>query len=906
MPKKLKHFEKELAVEFILQFQLRGRSVSCFVLKTGEESLQFVFGWESKGIHTTLSTEQESFIFDSIQLALQDMPEGEKFTIHFGSFSSDLDRQKELQHLYHKADTPELQFLIMGEKQRVQELSRSGLRKPKFCRIFATYTVRTSTANATDALEKALAWLQKLSTQLMGREKEMEQKQYEIAFAKAFTDGFLNWEQILVNRMSLDLRLLDANELWEHIWRIFNSSEAPTIPQIHIMSDAGVEEVINSEIHIKSLLLERPNSIPFADNNFIHLNGEYIGVMTFMDKPSGWATKGRQLRYLWEVIARDSVFNTDIFCEFTRANQAIVRTNMQRLTKQSIISQEISSSKSNVDVNASMRAKTSIKAQEALFEGSIPINVATVILIHRPNLLDLDDACRYFSSCFQRPAWVERETEYAWKIWTQTLPIVSSYLLAKPFGRRHVYLSPEAVAFTNLVMPKTIDKKGFELITEEGGMPLFIDISKHRNIGIFGTTRSGKSVLISAFLTQALADGQQIVALDFPKPDGSSTFTDYTAFVGNLGAYFDISKESSNLLELPDFRAFDPEQAEERFSDFKSFVESALMTMVFGVGQNDLSSSERQLRQLIRALLVPTINNYFDDPQIMSRYNRAIADGYGSEAWSLTPTLSDFLDYFIDKGRIDIQNNVATNEQLDQATNQIVIQLRFWLSSRVGRSISRPSTFRTDARLLVFALRNLSESEDAAILALSAYAAALRRALSSPASILFIDEAPILFEYNSISEMIARLCANGAKAGIKVIISAQDPDTISKSPSASKILQNLSTRLIGRIQRTAIDSFVSILKYPRNIIMRNSEESFFPKRELIYSQWLLDEQGYFTFVRFYPSYFQLGAVANNPNEQIARTAFMASYDDPFLGLTAFSKEMVSSLKNSREINLPIV
>jgi len=208
--------------------------------------------------------------------------------------------------------------------------------------------------------------------------------------------------------------------------------------------------------------------------------------------------------------------------------------------------------------------------------------------------------------------------------------------------------------------------------------------------------------------------------------------------------------------------------------------------------------------------------------------------------------------------------------------------------------------------LLVFALRNLSESEDAAILALSAYAAALRRALSSPASILFIDEAPILFEYNSISEMIARLCANGAKAGIKVIISAQDPDTISKSPSASKILQNLSTRLIGRIQRTAIDSFVSILKYPRNIIMRNSEESFFPKRELIYSQWLLDEQGYFTFVRFYPSYFQLGAVANNPNEQIARTAFMASYDDPFLGLTAFSKEMVSSLKNSREINLPIV
>ena len=57
---------------------------------------------------------------------------------------------------------------------------------------------------------------------------------------------------------------------------------------------------------------------------------------------------------------------------------------------------------------------------------------------------------------------------------------------------------------------------------------------------------------------------------------------------------------------------------------------------------------------------------------------------------------------------------------------------------------------------------------------------------------MFIDEAPILFEYPTISEMVARLCANGAKAGIKVIISAQDPDTIARSPSASKILQNRS------------------------------------------------------------------------------------------------------------------
>lgn len=153
------------------------------------------------------------------------------------------------------------------------------------------------------------------------------------------------------------------------------------------------------------------------------------------------------------------------------------------------------------------------------------------------------------------------------------------------------------------------------------------------------------------------------------------------------------------------------------------------MTMVFGAGQHNLSSSERQLRQLIRSLLVPVINSFFEDERIKCRYALAISDGFGTDAWSQMPTLSDFLDYFLVSGRSEVRADLADSEQIDQAINQIVVQLRFWLNSRIGHAISRPSTFRSDARLLVFALRNLSEAEDAAILALSAYSAALRRGL---------------------------------------------------------------------------------------------------------------------------------------------------------------------------------
>jgi hypothetical protein len=93
-------------------------------------------------------------------------------------------------------------------------------------------------------------------------------------------------------------------------------------------------------------------------------------------------------------------------------------------------------------------------------------------------------------------------------------------------------------------------------------------------------------------------------------------------------------------------------------------------------------------------------------------------------------------------------------------------------------------------------------------------------------------------------------------------------------------LGNLPTRLIGRVQPTTVDSFERILTYPRSIISRNASESFFPKREGIYSQWLLDHNGIYTF-RYYPAFAQLAAVANNPDEQATRDLVLRHSPDPY-------------------------
>jgi hypothetical protein len=871
----------------MLQINLQGRSVGAYLLRKGVDNFLIQFGFECPGIHSTLRNEQIDPVFDAIESGLKDLPDGERLTIHLSSFTNDTSRQQQLQNLSDIAPNKELQYLLMGERCRTQQLTNQGVRKPKNLRLYCTYTVETNSTGTSDAIEKILSKLERSWKSFTGEINELQFIAIERLLHASFSDGFQLWEQLLSNKMGLDIRPINADELWEQLWQRFNNTPPRPIPQLLILDDNGLREEIYSDVAPTSFLMESESSIPIADRRWVHLQEKYIAALTFVEKPGGWADKERQMHYLWEVLSRERVYDTEIYCQLMRASETLVKTNMQRLTKQANTSAILAQNKNSVDVKSLLNIKKSVAAQEELYEGAVPIHVATVFLVYRKTREQLDEACRYLQSCFLRPAWVVRETEYPWRIWLQTLPIVWERLMTAPFNRRLLYLSGEVPGLMPLVRTKAGDSDGFELIAEEGGTPVFIDLySQHKNLGLFATTRAGKSVLASGILTQALAHGMPVVAMDYPKPDGSSTFTDYTQFMGKDGAYFDIGKESSNLFELPNLRDLPPKLQQERFEDYKDFLANAILAMVSGNRRGE----SQVLTDSVRSLIALALKAFFGDELIRDRYAAAYTNGFGSDEWQAMPTLHDFLG-FCSHERLRLDSITGDTKA---ALETIRLRLRFWLSSRVGQSLAQPSTFRSDAQLLIFALRNLSNDEDAAILSLSAYSAALRRALASPASIFFIDESPILFEFDAIASLVGRLCANGAKAGIRVILSAQDPDTIAKSPSGSKIFQNLTTRLIGRIQPTAIDSFTSILKYPQEIISRNATESFFPKKEGFYSQWLLDDNGIFTFCRYYPAFNLFAVVANNPSEQERRTQALFKYSDKFVAITEFSKQLVKS------------
>lgn len=882
----LKPLEDELALTAMLRMTLRNQHAGAFVQMVNRDRIRFTFGFSCRGIHNYLTADEITTYFNNLEASLKDLPPEERITFHYGTFASDHDRQQELGQVVEHDPVDETRFLVTGERARVQGLARQGLRKPKFLRIYCTYTIEPKTQGAQDLIEKVLARLLSSWNAYKGEIEQFQKTKFKELLTRAFSDGFQRWFQLLTNKAGLEVTPLTEVELWEFLYRRLNPNQPIPIPQLLVLDETELREEVASSTHATTLLIAKQP--PVADRQWVHVNHRYVGALTFLSKPGGWADKKSQLHYLADIMNRDAVTDTEVFCQLTPANQSLVRTDAMRVMKQSNVIAITANQKRSIDVAAQVKVKRTVAAQERMYEGETAVRCAVTVLVHRKTQDDLSSACDYLEDSFHRPAVVQREREYAWKLWLDTLPIVWNPQLTKPFDRRQVYLTSEVPGLIPLVRTRDMDSQGLELIAEDGGTPILIDIfSQHRNVAIFGTTGSGKSAIESYFKTQMLARGWPFVGIDFPRQDGTGTYTDKIEFLGSRAAYFDISSKSNNLFERPDLRRFSPEIAAERLEDFKDFLLSALMTMVVG------KSSDQTLSQTIRSILGLALNAFNADINIQQRYDAAIEAGFGTLQWQAVPTLRDFIK-FCTAQQLSL-DTVGGDTQ--RALERIHNSLQYWLESRVGKAIGSPSSFPTNAQTIIYALRNLANDDDAAILALSATAAALRRTLESANSGFLIDEGSVLFEYEDIARMIGRFCATGRKSGMRVFLISQDPNTIANSVAGAQIFQNIHIKLIGRIEAPAVKSFERLFEYPREIIAQNASESFLPKKEGIYSRWLLDNGSFFTVCRFYPAYVQLAVIANNPPEQKARAWFRCQYPDKYDAIARFADYLVRWIRN---------
>jgi len=885
-------FERDLNFISFIKFNVEGREIGAYLTQKKEGTYKVTFAFDCSGINPTVTTTLLEDIFTRIEGGLKDIPEKETLTFHLQSFAEDIDRQLELSELItkvksnrdpNKAHSQLLQGLIFSEKERIQALRLEGMRKPKILRLYCTYTYEL-TEGESDVVEKTINAVLKFFRQKITN--EYEQRKYQELnnyLGLAYQEGYKQWERILSSKMGLNIKPLTAEQIWGDLWKRFNQTPCIQLPAYIRYDGTETTEVNISQLSTVSLLMASETSIPVASRNYVHCNGKFQALLQLEDKPTGWRDDMEQIRYIWDIMADPEITDTECITQITKGNSKLLQEKLSILTKQSISkAADATNNRGTINVKATGDAQRAIEAQELLYDGNVPLRMSTVFIIHRNEAQELKDACQNLSGKVLRPALITREINFPWIPWLQTFTgLVWQKLYAEPYDIRYNCLTSEAPGFIPIVKPTSPDNTGFELIAAEGNQPIFLDIySSAKHVGIFATQRAGKSVQASGMITTALAHGMPVSILDFPRADGTGTFSEYVPLLG--GAYFNTASECLNIFELPDLGKFDEKTQEQRMSDFRDNLLEILQTIVLG------SKSTGEGLEEVRAILALAMESFFQETQIRRRYKDASVEGFGSEAWGKAPILKDYIE-FCTLGRLKLSH---ATESLLKAIERIKLRLNAFIGTKLGKALNAPSTFQSNAQLFAVALANLSNQEDALIIAMATNLVILRRSLGFSRSIIFIDEAPILFAFEAIAEQIAKYFANGAKAGIGVIISAQEPRSIAQSPHSAKVFANLNYKMVGRIQESAVNDFVEILKMPEELVRRCAGESFYPKKQGFYSQWLLHDGQNYTVCRYYPGFLGYAAVANNPHETAIRLKHMAVNSNPIRALIATANELL--------------
>ncbi|WP_226889737.1 helicase HerA domain-containing protein [Nostoc sp. MG11] len=902
--KKLSPFEDALDLTTLVRLKKSGYVIGAYLLSKKQvgdtnNTLQLVFGYTCTGIHPSFnSSKQVEAIAEAFENGCKEISIGERVTFRWSSFCSDSDIEERHQQRLASPVSDESEFLDYAQLARTQELIRNKQRKTITLNIYTTFTVKPGGTEPGDPIDRAIT---KLSNFLQRKftptgASELTNKVLTQILEKAI-NASLRYQQIL---SSMKLHPLPKNE--KQLWKELSNhiSSTPTkVPHTLIFDEQGLREEFNEsftyssryidQTHAVSVLLN--NGVPYADRKWVCLltrdgSKKYVGVMTLAQKPEIFQSVRDQICFLWNVFSRDVIHDIEVITEISPADPKIVRVAQQLITKRS--HNTARSNSKTIDVLSQINVERSVDAQKQLYTGDVPEHLALIILVYRDSPEEIDEACRLISGYINQPTELSRETQYSWLIWLETLLLKQKPQLTSPYNRRTTFFTSEIIAMANIVQSATADGQGFELIADEGHSPVNIDFSKTKNLMVIGTTGSGKSVLVASIIAECLGLAMSVTMIDLPNDDGSGTFGDFTPYYG--GFYFDISKQSNNLVQPLDLSKLPEEQREDRVKAHRSDVNLILLQLVLGSQQFD-----GFLAQTIESLIPLGTKAFYEDSDIQRRFTEAREDRLGSTAWANTPTLVDMEKFFVPE-RIDLGYE---DENIDQALKYIRLRLQYWKASSIGDAICKPSTFETDSKLITFALTNLQSNKESEVFAMSAYIAASRQSLSCPNSVFFMDEASVLLRFPAFSRLVGRKCATARKSGCRIILAAQDVISIAKSEAGEQILQNMPLRLIGKIVSGAANSFHEHLGIPTEIIEEN--ETFVPDIQQLYTLWLFDYNKTYIKCRYYPSYPLLALVVNSREEQAARDRFKLQYPDKFDWLLEFSKHYVSSIKQGKPL-----
>ncbi len=907
------HIEKKFKLKTYLQIELEGRVVGTYLLRRGNQ-LMLIFGWHVSGIDPALTSQQADSSLDSITDALNQLPKDLDLKFYQnveGSFEEYLRLQYDV---FDESLDPLSQEIIKSRAKRGEDLATSGRMQSNTITIFAKYrlTLGGDYAVKQGWLDDFLSQTQPLIGMIL-RKNFDSKKSWEKVFDNAYSYAFMKINSLLTSNRGFGLRVkpLTVHDLWARDYLELHEAPATKIPQYIVYDFNGLNPpIINSSTHALGAIFSPQKGIsvvPQFDRGYVYLPGKrkYAAFMRFGQvqkfPPDKQNVHLGYMRYLWNVIAdKKNITDCRIVTEITADRSGYERLLLDRTISDSMKREALALSKKTMDVVAIRQREEALEARDILEDRHVPFWVSTGIWLYRDNLevleQDISDLCQQISS-----ASVERVQFYTEDVWFQTWAFEWEAFLTKPNHRRQKYMSFQTLPLLPLLKTQKLNSKGMMFLTRELNTPVFLDICNEKNhTGIFATSGAGKSNVILEMILEYVIHDDLVVLFDFPRPDGTSTYTVLIPILQKLGvkaAYHNVRENVVNIIELPDLRnATSERNREERWNDaIKSHVR-LLVAIVIGISNNP----DREV--LVTSLLTDCYHDFHEEESIKTRYDLAIAGGYGSPEYDRMPILEDFVDFAENWFKQYIAHKAETNSELSKETiDLILIQLRGILRTPLGKSINGISSFNTNTQVLVIGLTDVAENLDSLLYAMSGLNALFRGAFSSKRSLLGIDEGTILYKFHFFARETGIIPVHGRKWGCNFLIAAQETTTIQKSISGDEIFKNLDNILCGYIQNPAISEMESLGFYPE-LLRYYTTQAFKPSKEHLQSYWYLKRSDQHLEVTHPPSHLLLALGATDPDEEAARAKIMAEYDDEIEGLKAFAEVNVKAKRQGSDLN----
>lgn len=913
-----------------VDYNVFGKKIGALYLKPHQgQDPTFVFGFDVQGTHVyDLARTIESF-YDNWRSGLKcAFPKHISWKIHVGYRKCSARKTEELTEVALNCPHPTLAHLTCDQIVTIQELTRQGDRCDRFTHLYVYYWGNRDRlkGQAEGALEASIKEVSDvvygIKAQFTGKKQQTEARRAEEEYTSAYYQGFQFTSDHLTSTLGLPVEPMDHDTLWSNLRARFSGHDAGPSPHVvHCkINRQGIflNEDYEPSPHICNALVkdgqinlnESGVSIKRWNAEEDKFETDYIGLLAATQKFEGWPHGYGQLKGLHDPFTDPKVEGVEFFVDISSSSAKVQKANAQEAHRRAVTK----ASKAAETKEFSAAANRALQESEQILadydSGDTTLRISFAALVHSSSINELDMKCQSFQNLFKLTP-LQREFTATGRVWLQTLPCMPEHLLnlkilVMGFGapmpsvklsHRLTYNTEQAMGIFPMTRTVAHDRSGIEMIATD---------KQFVNIDLFSATatkhwaalaeqRKGKSVVAQVISDRAISQRQPVTWIDIPPENNSPLKNRCDLFDGS---HIDIKEQSLNFLGITSALLLQssPLSTKVRASRFK-LLQTGWLSLLMTLGGPP--KEKIHLAQVTRTILETAIDLFVNDHNIQSRYVSALKAGFGSREWhgdpdnygrGGMPTLCDFYEFLQPYRLQEALHSMdgVTREALDLLLVRLAKKAD--PSTSMGAAISRPSTVDVEKSFLtVFSLSGVEfGTEDALAYCAAAYTSAMQKSLSHPISHLIFEEAHKVADEPGVLQMMSDSITMLGKSGVRTGIVTNSFAAVAKSKAGQNLIDNLTTKFIGKIQPGSAQNLSKLLQIPIELMKICSNDNFNPIRKAGCSQWLVFDGGKHTIARLHPGWMSLALGLSNSDQGLIKQKFFELISDPVVAIRAFT------------------